>query len=959
MFNHLLNLFRFYFFKKRNKHQPKSQIYFYKQQETNNKQQKTKNKQLLILFLCSFCLTQGLAWLLGTGNIPAIAHTPAVLTIAQNTSPEATVEQARVLYQQGQFQAALELLKQAADAFAAEENGLEQAKTLDLQGQVNLAQGQPEAAAESFAAAAAIYQQEGNTQAVLESQINQAQALRKAGLYRLALEVIKQVNDSLAEEPDSLLKAIALRSLGITQRLIGDLDDAEEAIKQSLAIAEKQNSPEDISAAYLMLGNIAKDRANKAQEGSETGRTLGDFNLEALNNYQEAADNATTPTAKIEAQLNQLSLLGDREQEFTEEDWELLEEIRDTIDQLPLSSTAVSARINWARMVMEQENRIRVSPQDIAQQLTLALQQARELKEPRAEAYALGQLGELRLEYGQLEQAEENTRQALIVAQSIGASDIAYRFQWQLAQILKEQGKTEGAVAAYESAVNNLDTLRGDLVSVNRDVQFSFRDSVEPVYREFVGLLLSGEDTSQKDLAKARKVIESLQQAELVNFFRENCLTANPIEIDKIDPKAGVINPIVLKDRIEIIVTLPDSESESGVRLLHKSVTLPPDEQQESFLDTIAKLREAVAPVGTVDPNRGVNEQLEFDEPETDKSGIDKSETDKSEVDESETTDTEVEESEIDESKTNIPSRANILPTTEPGNPKDYLPLAQKVYDWLIRPIENDLANSGVETLVFILDAPLLNLPMAVLYDGNQYLVEKYAIALTPSLQLLESKPLERGELTVLKAGIFADPPEVKVESSEKPIKFSALPSVEGELNQIQSQVPGELIVNEEFTNDAIQRAIGLAPFRVVHLATHGLFSSTPEETFILTWEDTLNIDELNQLLRGREEGQREPIELLVLSACQTATGDRRAALGLAGVAVKAGARSTLATLWVVNDAATAELMINFYQELNQDKTISKAQALRRAQISMIKGDDTERRKPYYWAPFVLVGNWL
>jgi len=928
MFNKLLNLLR-----KRNKRQLKNKFHSYKQPTTNN-------KQLIILFLCSFCLTQGLPWLLGSRNLPAIAYTPAVLTIAQNPTPETIVEQARGLYQKGQFQAALELLKQAADAFAAGGDGLGQAKTLDLQGQVYLAQGQPEAAAESFAAAATIYEQERDSQGVLKSQINQAQALRKAGLYRRALETIEQVNDSLAGEPDSLLKAIALRSLGITQRLIGDLDDAKETIEQSLAIAQAQNSPEDISAAYLMLGNIAKDRANNTQEPDETGRTAVDLNQKAIAHYQEAANNATTPTARIEAQLNQLSLLGDREEVFSDEDWELLAQIRDTIEQLPLSTTAISARINWARMVMEQENPRKINPQDIAKQLTIALQQARELQEPRAEAYALGQLGELRLEYGQLEQAEENTRQALILAQSIGASDIAYRFQWQLAQILKEEGKTEGAVAAYESAVNNLDILRSDLVSVNPDVQFSFRDSVEPVYREFVSLLLSQEDTSQKDLAKARKVIESLQQAELVNFFRENCLTANPVEIDKIDPNAGVINPIVLEDRIEIIVTLPDSNSESGVRLLHKSVTLPPDEQQESFIDTFAQLREAVAPEVSVDPNRGENNELEIDESDNNKS---------------ETTEAE---------KDNQPKRAGIgveivdVERFAPGNPVDYLPLAQKVYNWLIRPIENDLANSKVETLVFILDAPLLNLPMAALHDGNQYLVEKYAIAFTPSLQLLESQPLERGELTALKAGIFDTPPVVELEDSGKSLQFSGLPNVQDELTKIQSQVPGELIVNQDFTNDAIQKAIGLAPFPVVHLATHGLFSSTPEETFILTWNDTLNIDQLNQLLRGREEGQREPIELLVLSACQTATGDRRAALGLAGVAVKAGARSTLATLWVVDDAATAQLMINFYQELNQDKTISKAQALRRAQISMLK-EGGERQKPYYWAPFVLVGNWL
>ncbi|HEY9652187.1 MAG TPA: CHAT domain-containing protein, partial [Coleofasciculaceae cyanobacterium] len=112
------------------------------------------------------------------------------------------------------------------------------------------------------------------------------------------------------------------------------------------------------------------------------------------------------------------------------------------------------------------------------------------------------------------------------------------------------------------------------------------------------------------------------------------------------------------------------------------------------------------------------------------------------------------------------------------------------------------------------------------------------------------------------------------------------------------------------------------------------------------------------QLLRGREEGGTRALELLVLSACQTATGDKRAALGLAGVAVKAGARSTLATLWVVDDRSTADLMIEFYKQLNENPTISKAEALRLAQLSFIQKAD-KFREPYYWAPFILVGNWL
>jgi CHAT domain-containing protein len=235
---------------------------------------------------------------------------------------------------------------------------------------------------------------------------------------------------------------------------------------------------------------------------------------------------------------------------------------------------------------------------------------------------------------------------------------------------------------------------------------------------------------------------------------------------------------------------------------------------------------------------------------------------------------------------------------------------------------------------------------MAALHDGKQFLVEKYAVALTPGLELLEPRPLAREQLNVLKAGL-----------SESRRGFSALPNVEIELNQIQSQVSGELLINQSFTETALQDAIDAAPFPVVHLATHGQFSSEAEKTFILTWDNVINVNELNSLLRTTDLRRSEPIELLVLSACETAVGDNRAALGIAGVAVRAGARSTLASLWTVNDEATAVLMVRFYQELGNTAT-TKAEALRRAQLSILQ-DGQYQQQPYYWASFILVGNWL
>jgi hypothetical protein len=132
-----------------------------------------------------------------------------------------------------------------------------------------------------------------------------------------------------------------------------------------------------------VLGNIAKDKSKTAKERGEIREVEQPFQ-EAIAYYQKAAETATTPIAKIEAQLNELSLFGDQEKPFTDAERELLGQVREIIDQLPLSHTAVHARINWARMVMEPKNEAKVSTQDITRQLTIALEQARKLQDTRS-----------------------------------------------------------------------------------------------------------------------------------------------------------------------------------------------------------------------------------------------------------------------------------------------------------------------------------------------------------------------------------------------------------------------------------------------------------------------------------------------------------------------------------------------------------------------------------------------
>jgi CHAT domain-containing protein len=277
---------------------------------------------------------------------------------------------------------------------------------------------------------------------------------------------------------------------------------------------------------------------------------------------------------------------------------------------------------------------------------------------------------------------------------------------------------------------------------------------------------------------------------------------------------------------------------------------------------------------------------------------------------------------------------------------KRYLADAQKLYDWIIRPSAADLAANQIKTLVFVLDGSLRNLPMAILQDGQQFLIEKYSIALTPGLQLLNPRPLQGQNLRVFTGGL-----------SEPRQGFSGLPNIISEVRKIESVVPTQVLLNQNFTEAAFAKALTLDAVPVVHLATHGKFSSNKEDTFILTWDQRLDISTLTNILQATQLNQTEPIELLVLSACETATGDRLAALGMAGMAVRSGVRSTVASLWQISDEATAILMNRFYEVLASQQT-TKAEALRQAQLEVLR-NPRFRGHPYFWAPYILIGNWL
>lgn len=279
-----------------------------------------------------------------------------------------------------------------------------------------------------------------------------------------------------------------------------------------------------------------------------------------------------------------------------------------------------------------------------------------------------------------------------------------------------------------------------------------------------------------------------------------------------------------------------------------------------------------------------------------------------------------------------------------------YVRPATKLYDWLIRPLETILDAARVETLVVVPDGLLRTVPMAALYDARtgEHLIQKRALAIVPGMRLLDPRPLRRTDADFLIAGL-----------SEAVQGFSPLPHVDTELDRITALYGGRVYRGTEFRTATVEAALDARAFTVVHLATHAEFRSDSRASFLLTYDGRMDVDSLERFIKfGRF--RTDPVELLTLSACETAAGDQRAALGLAGLAIKAGARSAMATLWQVDDEASATLVSRFYEELT-DPQVSKAEALRRAQRAFIEDEAYRDRYKYplYWAPYTLIGNWL
>jgi CHAT domain-containing protein len=706
-----------------------------------------------------------------------------------------------------------------------------------------------------WTAAVAAYRKADKAAETYATLMHLAQAQARLGQYRTAVTSLDEARGLAERARDTRRTAAALAALGDIHIALGPPATAETLLKRGLELARSAGDAPTAAAALNSLGNLAtmqkrpRDASAAYVEGLAFARQAGRRTLAAtlLTNAaraQHASGDARAALASLDGAVTELA--GPSPSHET-------------------ASALVAVGVGYRDLGPALAPRA-------ATVLGDALALARRLGDDRVESYAAGYMATLYEAEHRWQDALGLTRQAVLAAQRVGVPESLYRWQWQAGRLLAHLGARDDAIASYRRAVGTLQSIRSELSATYGAPPIPFREAIGPVYFELVDLLLQQAPVSptpeQRDalLLEARDVVELFKAAELRDFFRDDCVDtalSKTTRLDVVSTTAAVVYPIILRDRLELLVTLP-----AGL----KRVAVP------------------VAAATLVEEVRAFRLRL------------------------------------------------------EKRTTRQYLPHARKLYEWLVRPLEPELAAARIDTLVFVPDGALRTIPMAALHDGTGFLVAKYAIGITPGLQLTDPRPIRREGGRVLAAGVT------------EPVQgFPPLPSVSAEIEALRSLYPGTTLLDEQFRLPDLEKKLREETFSILHIASHGEFGDSADSTFLLAYDQKLTIDRLEQLV-GTLKYRDEPLELLTLSACDTAAGDDRAALGLAGVAVKAGARSALATLWSVNDDASAGLIADFYRELREPST-SRAKALQRAQLKLLS--DPRYEHPGFWSPFLLINNWL
>lgn len=870
---------------------------------------------------------------------------------AQTSNTNALVEQGIRDYNAGNFFNAIKNWQEALNQY---KNNLS-ARALVYENLARAYQqiGENKQAIASLMAAIGDYGAVQNTQQVGRMKSELAQVHSNLGQPRKAIALLcgqlidkskYQVNQNIECTPDSAAqiatkyndqrgRVAALGILGEAYRLIGSYDQAIKYLD-----AAQQVTPEYQFLVFNSLGNAYKSRGQLRELQADSAIKAGvstkeqELTQKSLDDYKKAyqyfqdsikfARNQKQAVAEMRGLLNLIQLASQTSGQFIHEEEfsKTLADALNVLQDLPDSATKVYGEIDLAYLQRHAKttSHFIYCPTDLVLSgnntalnlLENSVLTSKKIPDNRLSSYANGALGHFWECQKDYEKALKYTQTAIIAADSnLSAKDSLYLWDWQAGRILDAQKRKQEAIASYQRAFNTLEDIRQDILTAERDVQFDLRDVVRPLYRtlaqsrlELLGVGAITDERRAKELSRVVNTIDALRLAELQNYFGNDCILSG-------------LNPKLV-----------------GELLKDHSVTF----QNTGFLSSI--ILDGKTGILLQLPNQATKFKWIEDPYQPGANKIVSSET---------------LEKKIAEFRKGLVSKAEINYDTT---------IAAELYDWIIRPFAEDIKSQKVKTLVFIQDGFLRSVPMAALYDSQQqkYLIETYAVATTPSLRVTQPTIRDRSTQKALILGLTQ---AATIDGKT----FDRLLAVPSEVSAVASIFPDRTpLIDDNFIPESFQQKLEKTPYSIIHIASHAQFGIIPEDTFIVTGKNQkLTISQLETSLRNLNN-KSHSVELLTLSACETALGDDRATLGLAGVALQVGVKSAIASLWSVTDESTSEMVKTLYTNYRQ-AGMSIAEALQTAQIRMINAKKLPSSEninplydhPAYWAPMIVIGNWL
>lgn len=757
--------------------------------------------------------------------------------------------------------------------------------------------------------------------------------LAAIGLAALLVGLVCAGQDSDWE--DAVARGIALRTQGQLQNSVETLAAAVEAAPSPAARARTEG---ELGIALLQARDWAGAepllrRAYEFHQGREKARFaiyLGNLAqgrqlpAAAAEHYREALALAPEdPEIQFGAGLNRIRLVPEAER---------LRPLRELAQRLD----AAGDEARWARHHLNLAHQARLlgkaggrAGQEMAYRHGETARRLAAGADQRVEIEALDFLAQLYEDQGRGGEALILDRRGLALAEKAPAglaADLFIALEWRQARLLQAAGDEEATLAAFMRAVGRIEAVRQDIPIEYEDGRSSFRTTLEPIYLGYADLLLRRLDSQPPAVREVRlravvEAVELIRQTELQDFLGDRC-SVEAVQGGAARGLPGgtaVLYPLVLGDRLELLL-----KTNAGI-------------ERRSVAVSGAALRKLA---------------VEFAD-----------------------------------------TLRNGLP--------DSLPRARQLDAWLLAPFSERLSALKVDSLVVVPDGPLRLVPMAALHDGQSYAIERFAVSLVTGLSLTNSGSAPRRDTRALVMGMAEPGPVVgkldaamtdqvlapgsrggassrglaatrtlrairglepgqtnaapdRLRQLEDWRSRLALPGVRDEIQALAGILEGANLLDADFTLGRLRQEAAGGDFRIVHIASHGIFGGSADSSFIMAYDDLLRVNDLQALLKS-EKFQQAPIELLTLSACETAEGNDRAPLGISGAAMKARAKSVVGTLWPVEDNAAKALMRDFYQGIAREG-MTKAEALRRAQLALLR--HSEFRDPFYWAPFVLIGNW-